>query len=220
MNEKQKRDRLDQQLEGHTSVAEVIKDLPLYDQILNRGQTMGKLMSRNLIEVVRRQAAEIQRLTKAESDEESSHSNTIDQRDRAESMADKLASEIGRHFRVDVGEHSNMSCPWEVALDVLNGAYVTDSDQDRELAGLRLQVEQATTWQPMETVPKDDTPVLVLLPAYNDAGNKRLRERVQHAQFATTPDGKVLATIGDHFHFDKPTPLGWMLPPPIPEPSA
>lgn len=139
---KEFRDQLDQQLEGHTSVAEVIKDLPLYEQILNRGQLMGKLMSRNLIEVVRRQAAEIQRLTKAESDEESSHSNTIDQRDHAESMADKLASAISKRLRVEIGEHSSMNCPWEVALDALNGAYVTDSEQDRELAKLKARA----TW--------------------------------------------------------------------------
>lgn len=136
MNGKEYRVLLDQELEGRTTVAEVIKDLPLYDQILNRGQLMGKLMSRNLIEVVRRQAHEIDKIQASEFREVESHSNTIDQRDHNEEMANKLAAAIAGHFRVEIGEHSSANCPWSEALGVMNGVYVTDSDDERRIKHL------------------------------------------------------------------------------------
>lgn len=80
---------------------------------------------------------EIDALKRKLADEEAAHSSTIDQRDHAEGMADKLAKAIGERFRVEVGEHSSMSCPWEVAMDVMNGAYLTDSDQERELTKVK-----------------------------------------------------------------------------------
>jgi len=43
-------------------------------------------------------------------------------RDRYQDMADKLAESISEYFGVDIGEHSNVNCPWERALDVIADA--------------------------------------------------------------------------------------------------
>jgi len=42
---------------------------------------------------------------------------TIGERDHYHDMADKLAEAIGKHFGIEIGEHSNMNCPWHTALD-------------------------------------------------------------------------------------------------------
>ncbi len=49
-------------------------------------------------------------------DEESAHTTTIEQRDNAEHWADQLAEAIAERFGVDIGEHSNLNCPWNEAL--------------------------------------------------------------------------------------------------------
>lgn len=49
--------------------------------------------------------------------EERSHSETIDQRDRCEEVADELADRIARITGVDIGEHSSANCPWQNAID-------------------------------------------------------------------------------------------------------
>lgn len=49
--------------------------------------------------------------------EERSHSETIDQRDRCEEVADELADHIARITGVDIGEHSSANCPWQNAID-------------------------------------------------------------------------------------------------------
>lgn len=41
----------------------------------------------------------------------------IKDRDHCHEMADKLANAIAKHFDVEIGEHSNMNCPWENALE-------------------------------------------------------------------------------------------------------
>lgn len=46
------------------------------------------------------------------------HGNTIDQRDHAETMADQLAQKIAEFTGEDIGEHSNLNCPWQNALDI------------------------------------------------------------------------------------------------------
>lgn len=38
-------------------------------------------------------------------------------RDQYLDMANKLADAIAKHFDVEIGEHSNMNCPWENALE-------------------------------------------------------------------------------------------------------
>lgn len=54
--------------------------------------------------------------------EEASHENTIDQRDRAEKAADTLAALIARMTGVQIGEHSNVNCPWEKAAEAAEEA--------------------------------------------------------------------------------------------------
>ncbi|MBI7024060.1 hypothetical protein JEW38_08515 [Pseudomonas aeruginosa] len=49
-------------------------------------------------------------------DEENAHTTTIEQRDNAEYWADQLAKAIAERFGVDIGEHSNLNCPWNEAL--------------------------------------------------------------------------------------------------------
>ncbi|WOE81560.1 hypothetical protein RZO07_10135 [Pseudomonas protegens] len=96
----------------------------------------------DLIAIVAALHSRTEELEEKLSKEEASHSSTIDQRDYAESMADKLAQAISERFRVEVGEHSNMECPWANALSVLNGEYETDSDQDREVELLQVKLAE------------------------------------------------------------------------------
>ena len=67
---------------------------------------------------------------------EAREETTIDERDRYHEMADRLALAISNHFRVEIGEHSSMNCPWTEALNVMNGEYVTDSDHERRVGVL------------------------------------------------------------------------------------
>lgn len=199
---------IQQELDNGQTVDEMVKDLPLYEQLIVRGQMPGQHVVRNLIEVVRRQAHEIDRLGASEFREVELHGQTIDERDRMHQVADSLALAISEHFRVPIGEHSSMNCPWNEAEKILLGEYVTDTDEGR-------RIKELTTWLPMETVPTDNTPILVLL---EEKGSKRdLEQPVQHARYGKDGQGKAFGTIGDAFDFDKPTPIGWMLPPAIPE---
>ena len=47
---------------------------------------------------------------------------TIRERDYNAEMADKLAEAISKHFGIDIGEHSNMNCPWHEALEAIENA--------------------------------------------------------------------------------------------------
>jgi hypothetical protein len=47
---------------------------------------------------------------------------TIEERDSYHEWADKLADAIGKHFGVDIGEHSSASNPWAMALDAIEAA--------------------------------------------------------------------------------------------------
>ncbi len=58
----------------------------------------------------------------------------------------------------------------------------------------------------MDTVPKDGTPVLVLLPAERPRGN-----RITSATYNTNRQGQVIGVVGNQFAFDMPEPIGWML---------
>ncbi|WP_024767497.1 hypothetical protein [Pseudomonas nitroreducens] len=58
-------------------------------------------------------AAELERKL---DEEEGSHLETIKQRDNAEHWADQLANAIAERHDVDIGEHSNLNCPWNEAL--------------------------------------------------------------------------------------------------------
>lgn len=89
--------------------------------------------------------AEIERLQQKLGREENEHCTTVNARDNAEKVADEMAKAIGEKFRVDVGEHSNMNCPWGMALSILNGEYVTDSDVERERD--QLKSDLAERWE-------------------------------------------------------------------------
>ena len=47
---------------------------------------------------------------------------TLRDRDTYQEWADKLAEAIAKHFGAEIGEHSNMNCPWAEALDVIEAA--------------------------------------------------------------------------------------------------
>ncbi|KVH64435.1 hypothetical protein WS89_03900 [Burkholderia sp. MSMB1072] len=44
---------------------------------------------------------------------------TLRERDQYHDMADKLARAIATHLQIDIGEHSNLNCPWEEALEAI-----------------------------------------------------------------------------------------------------
>ena len=63
------------------------------------------------------------------------------------------------------------------------------------------------TWQPIETVPRDGTPVLALLESAD-----RYTPRIQTAIFRPN-----VITVGNRFSFDMPEIIAWMPFPEIPE---
>lgn len=48
---------------------------------------------------------------------ERAHSQTIGERDAAQEAANELADAIAIFFGGDIGEHSNLNCPWTNALE-------------------------------------------------------------------------------------------------------
>ncbi len=58
---------------------------------------------------------------------------TLRERDHYHDKADELATAIGRHFDVNVGEHSNMNCRWDAALQVINSAPAPDKSEVERL---------------------------------------------------------------------------------------
>jgi len=54
--------------------------------------------------------------------ERASEMDTIRDRDQYHEWADKLAEAIAKYFGSDIGEHSNVNCPWAEALDVIEEA--------------------------------------------------------------------------------------------------
>lgn len=55
------------------------------------------------------------------SSEERDHDQTMKERDDAEKIADALAHAIAAITGDEIGEHSNMNCPWQNALDAAEG---------------------------------------------------------------------------------------------------
>ncbi|MDF2792281.1 MAG: hypothetical protein K0S85_34 [Pseudomonas orientalis] len=92
---------------------------------------------------VTRLQAEVERLSQALRREQNEHCTTVNARDNAEQVADEMACKIGKIFRVETGEHSNMNCPWGIAIGVLDGEYETDSDTERERAALQAELTKA-----------------------------------------------------------------------------
>lgn len=93
----------------------------------------------------------------------------------------------------------------EFAREILNLDWYDTESQARRVIEAMVEREK---WQPMDTVPLDDTPVLVLLEELKG----RRGSRIQHAQFSPK-----LAVIGNYFDFDMPKPIGWMHQPKAPD---
>ncbi|MBH3601228.1 hypothetical protein I5L78_23720 [Pseudomonas aeruginosa] len=72
--------------------------------------------SKQLEEQLKVALARVAELERKLRDEENAHTTTIEQRDNAEHWADQLAKAIAERFGVDIGEHSNLNCPWNEAL--------------------------------------------------------------------------------------------------------
>jgi len=63
-------------------------------------------------------------------------------------------------------------------------------------------------WQPMESVPKDGSPVLLLVaPEDKDCYGSRIHT----GSYATNSQGQVIGIVGNMFAFDMPKPIGWIL---------
>ncbi len=75
--------------------------------------------------------------------EERSHSETIDQRDRCEEVADELADHIARITGVDIGEHSSANCPWQNAIDA---AEEYKPAQAVDLGRARASIQSLLNW--------------------------------------------------------------------------
>lgn len=64
------------------------------------------------------------RLVEAERDMD----QLIGERDHAQGMADKLADAIATLLGVEIGEHSNMNCPWTQALEAFEDRPTVSAD--------------------------------------------------------------------------------------------
>jgi len=91
--------------------------------------------------------------------EERSHSETIDQRDRCEEVADELADRIARITGVDIGEHSSANCPWQNAIDAAEEykpAQAVDLGQFRDLAEFALRnAKLHNCWEKREALARE-----------------------------------------------------------------
>lgn len=84
--------------------------------------------------------AEVRRLRAALAKEEQAHGETIDDRDRAQEIADKLAYAVAP---VEViGEHSSMNCPWTNAYELITPAAEVEKLR-QESAAIR---DQTIAW--------------------------------------------------------------------------
>lgn len=63
----------------------------------------------------------------------------IDDRDRAEDAAGKLANAVGQLLGVEIGEHSNTNCPWDNALAALERALTEPHVVDLRTDGWTVQ---------------------------------------------------------------------------------
>lgn len=78
----------------------------------------------------------------------------IDERDQYHDAAEKLADAIAKHFGVEIGEHSNLNCPWQNALDHIAQATKRAADAQQvggdarvaELEAMLTEVTDCLAW--------------------------------------------------------------------------
>lgn len=93
----------------------------------------------------------ISNLTKAYERESNDSLKYLEERDYWYNKLDALAEKISECFEVPIGEHSNVNCPFEEAMKVLCGEYVTKFDKEsaaqaKRIADLEAAVKANHEW--------------------------------------------------------------------------
>lgn len=99
------------------------------------------------------------------------------------------AEVVGGYFRVEVGEHSNMNDPREMAIAILEGEYQTDSDADRKLAAAQATIAEMREAD-LKIVGRNLTEEMALAAArlFDEAnGRKITAERLWQVLFDAAP---------------------------------
>ena len=104
----------------------------------------------------------------------------IDERDQYHDAAEKLADAIAKHFGVEIGEHSNLNCPWQNALDHI--AQATKRAADAQQVGVDARVAE------LEAMLTEVTDCLAWLNSDDDGHIMALTDR---ARAALTSPAKV-----------------------------
>lgn len=94
------------------------------------------------------QAAEIERLKVKVAELETDLDSALEERDNREEALTNLSVTVGTYFGVDVGEWSNLNSPYEKALEILDGEYITAQDKENE----QLKADNARMRGALETI--------------------------------------------------------------------
>lgn len=97
---------------------------------MSYGAAFGSNGERDYMQAVAMEAIELAALagsaTPSTNSSTAADAGSLDQamtkRDEYHDWADKLAGAIAEYFRVDIGEHSSVNCPWSEALDAIGNA--------------------------------------------------------------------------------------------------
>lgn len=122
---------------------------------------------------------------------DASESQLISERDHWEGLATQLANDVGNHFRVDVGEHSNGNCPVQEAIAVMNDEYITDSDEGRRIKELELALKN------MLSLVCNDTFAVSFqsLAQYRSALINCINQEFEHENIAQRPTFDLIAHL-------------------------
>jgi len=106
---------------------------------------------------------------------------TIRDRDTYHDWADKLAEAIATHFGAEIGEHSNMNCPWAEALEVIECAEPASQE------GAHAALEEV---RPQWTSVADSLPEKYCLAVYETpSGKQRIIRAMYVAKFTVEAQG-------------------------------
>ena len=126
------RDRMIDQLVGYATAAARLQADPAAAQLPMPDRVIDEIRSILLhdpsriqealakLEVVRASARQLYVAARQRRESELLWDQTLQERDHAEQMADRLAQAIGEHFGQPIGEHSNVNNPWLEALDIIS----------------------------------------------------------------------------------------------------